>query len=125
MSVNEMIKVMDLYPDVFFQLREWVMSSGGLTPENITQFVVKVIQSAAKIEVNGSTKKQIAMELINEMIIEYSGNEEKTNKEDLLFIVSCVIPQMIDCMIDIDKRRTTVSDIKKKKRWFDFFGCSS
>jgi hypothetical protein len=95
-------------------LSKWTSGEKELTVSNITQLVVEIIKITDVLNVPGNEKKKIAIDTINDIIT----HSDCSNKEDLLFVVNSVVPQMIDCMISIDRREII---IKKAKKYFSCF----
>jgi len=87
-------------------------SSDEINIENISEFVLKIIQLTEKIKCDGPTKKIVAMSVINKLIVE----TKMENMDAFLEISNLVVPNMIDCFIDVDNRKKRIKEKKEKER---------
>ncbi len=96
-----------------------VLITEDIIMTNISNIVLKVIQLTEKIPEDGPTKKKVAISIINRLIID-TEMDDKNNKDDLLGIVDTIVPQMIDCLVDIDKRKLVIKTTKKTRTCMEF-----
>lgn len=101
---------MENFHDVYSKVKDILDDEIGM--ENLTSTVFKVIQLTEKIPVNGASKKELALSVINKLITD----SDMENKETFLGIVSVTVPPMIDCLVDVDKRKIVIKKTVEKSR---------
>lgn len=89
---------------------------GGVTAASISIIVLKIMQLTEQISEDGPTKKKVAISLMHRLIRD--SNNTKKNKEDLIVLVDVVVPDMIDTLISVDKKKLVINTSKKFKNCF-------
>ncbi len=101
---------MEKFNDVYEKLKD--ILDDEISMENLTSIVLKVIQLTEKIPADGPTKKKVALSVINKLITD----SKMENKSVFLGIVSITVPPMIDCLVDVDRRKIVIKKTVEKSR---------
>ena len=73
-----------------------------ISPKNILEFVIYLMQKVDKYEITGETKKEVVLSLIKKIISTYKDSIKNMNHiEKFINIIS---PSLIDIIISLDKK---------------------
>ncbi len=108
---------METFDEIYDRVKD--ILDDDINMKNLTSVVLKVMQITDKIPTDGPTKKKAAMHIITRMILE----SKMENKEIFLEMVNIIVPPMIDCLVDVDKRKIVIKVVEKSKGCMKFL-CS-
>lgn len=73
-----------------------------ITPKDVINFIVTLMQIVDKYKLSGSSKKDIVIRIINDILENNNNNIE--NIEFIQSFVNNILPSFIDTIISLDKK---------------------
>jgi hypothetical protein len=76
---------------------------GEITPKDIINFLIYLMQFVENYNTNGSNKKEIVLNIIKDIVLKYKNNIP--NVEHMENFIKTVLPSLIDIIISLDKKQ--------------------
>jgi hypothetical protein len=100
-----------------------IINSKGLSPESIIYIVTNLMNVVGKYKsLSGIEKKELVVDLVNKAIDE-SVMEHQT-KLTLKLIMTTVIPNGIDILVDVSKKRYKFKYLPRFYKWLKVCRCN-
>ena len=92
--------------------------NSDLTPKHLVNFVIYLMQTIEKYNINGTDKKEIVISVMKNIIEEYKNNiQDPTYIENF---INTILPSLIDVIVSLDRKETF---IKAENVIKTTFGC--
>jgi ribosomal protein S3AE len=81
-------------------------TNSEITPKDMLNFVIHLMQSVEKSKMNGSSKKEMVIKLMEKVVSDNKNNIE--NLECIQNFIKITLPSLIDTLISLDRKESFI-----------------